>query len=37
MVVFGLATSHDKEMKQVRAVDQAAYPLQTSVASLATD
>ena len=34
---LGWASSHFWKRMQVRAVDQTAYPLQTSVASLATD
>ena len=36
LVVLGLATSHNEEMKQVRGVDQTPYPSQLHGASLAT-
>ena len=36
MVVLGLATPHNEEMKQVRGVDQTPYPSQLHGASLAT-
>ena len=36
LVVLGLATSHNKKLKQLRGVDQTPYPSQLHGASLAT-